>query len=136
MRIPEPALKIEFRGDQPKRLDPADQNGDNGGDDGDGEIVIELADRLDEGPAIGAEHQDAVGRVDQRHAGGEQCRKGQDRPDRQALGRLRRGDGQQADLGRRVEAQTEEKPDRQHLPALVDQSGKAAERSGRSIRDC
>ena len=39
------------------------------------DVLIEIADRLDEGPAIGAEHDDAVGGVDERHAGGEQGRK-------------------------------------------------------------
>ena len=46
---------------------------------GDGHVVVELADRLHERPAIGAEHQHAVGRVDQRHAGGEQRREHHDR---------------------------------------------------------
>ena len=34
------------------------------------QVVVELAHRLDEGPAISADHQIAVSGVDQRHARG------------------------------------------------------------------
>ena len=87
------------------------------GDRGDGEIVPNLADRIEERPAIGADHQHAVGGVDQRHAGGEQRRKNHDGADGHAAGRLAGGDGEQADFGRGVETQPEQEADREHLPA-------------------
>jgi hypothetical protein len=34
----------------------------------DGEVVIEFADRLHEGPPVSTEHQHAIGRIDQHHA--------------------------------------------------------------------
>ena len=64
-------------------MPPTERHHDRDG--GDGQVVIELADRLDEGPAIGADHEDAVGGVDQRHAGGEQRREDQMAPRRHAL---------------------------------------------------
>ena len=86
---PERAVQIQLVADEAERFDAADQHRHQHRNERDGEIVIELADRLDEGPAIGAEHQHAVGGVDQRHAGGEQRRENHDRPDRQALAPLR-----------------------------------------------
>ena len=52
--------------------------------------------RLHESPAIGAEHQHAIGRIDERHAGGEQRRKHQKRAEGRAGCGLGRGDAEQA----------------------------------------
>ena len=37
-------------GEESERLDAADGEGDDYGDEGDGEVVVELADGFDEGP--------------------------------------------------------------------------------------
>src|ERR671918_1467424 len=126
-RIPEGALQPELVADQAERFDPTDDQRRDHGDEGDGEVVVELADRLHEGPAVGAKHDDAIGRVHQRHAGGEQRREDQDRPDRQAPPSPARRDAKEAHFGRRVEAQAEEEPERIHVPAPLDQSEETAE---------
>ena len=61
-------------------------------------------------------------RVHQRHARGEKRRENHDRPDGQSLRGLRRGNAEQADLRRGVEAEAEEKADEIHLPAMIDQA--------------
>ena len=76
---------------------------------------------------IGAEHQNAVRRVDQRHPGREQRRKHHDRPDGEPVRRLRRRDAQQRNLGRGVEAEAEQKSQRKHLPALGDNAKQRTE---------
>ena len=81
---------------------------------------------MDEGPAVGAEHEDAVGGIDEAHAGGEENGEDEDGPDRQALRRLRGGNSEQADLGGGVEAQAEEESERIHLPAAVDGADEGA----------
>src|SRR5579871_4380378 len=58
--VPERSLQAELIADQAQSLDPADDDGHHHGHEGDGQVVEQLADRLHEGPAIGAQHQDAV----------------------------------------------------------------------------
>src|SRR5579875_446877 len=124
---PEGAADAEPVADEAERLDSADNHGDQHRGQGNGHVVIELADRLDEGPAIGAEHEDAVGGVDEAHAGGEEGREDEDRPNLEALGCSGGGNAQEADLGRRVEAEAEEKAERIHVPAPADQPEERAE---------
>src|SRR6202035_497883 len=93
-KIPETAFEAELAGDEAERLDAADQERDHDGDRGDGEIVPDLADRIEERPAIGADHQHAVGGIDQCHASGEQRRKNHDGADGHAAGGLAGGDGE------------------------------------------
>src|SRR6185437_15897272 len=119
---PHAAGERELVGDEPQRLDAADDERHDDRNEGDRHVVIELADGLDEGPAIGAEHQDAVGRIDERHAGGEERREGEDRPDRQPVRGLGGGDAEEADLRRRVEAEPEQEAERIHVPALADEA--------------
>src|SRR3984885_2419089 len=121
-RAPEPATLDEAQSiaDQIERLEAAPDHRDEDRHGGNGEIVIELADWLDEGPAIGPKHEDAVGRIEQSHAGREQRGKDQDRPDREALRRLTGRDAQQAHLRRRVEAEAEQDSEGIHLPAALD----------------
>jgi hypothetical protein len=96
---------------QVERFEPADDHGDNDGYPGDRQVIVELADRLEEGPAVGAEHQDAVGRIDQGHAGCEQRRKHHDRP----KSRPRRGE--------RVRMLERTGPLRRRVVRLVDNVG-------------
>ena len=111
------AFEAEFAGNQAERLDAADQQGDDDGNGRDSEIVPNLADRIEKCPAIGADHEHAVGGVDERHPGGEQRRENHDRAEGHAAGSLAGGDGEQADFGRGIEAEAEQKADREHLPA-------------------
>ena len=62
-----------------------------------------------------------------RHAGGEQGRKHQDRPDRKPCEACVGRDPEEADLGRRVEAEAEQDAERIHLPASLDQPEEPAE---------
>ena len=71
-------MQAEPVGDDAQDLDPADAKRDEHRNQRDVEVVVELADRLHVRPAVGAEHQDAVGRVHERHAGREQRRQDQD----------------------------------------------------------
>src|SRR5580700_2314113 len=59
-KIPEAAFEAELAGDEAERLNAADQERDHDGDRGDGEIVPNLANRIEKRPAIGADHQHAV----------------------------------------------------------------------------
>ena len=106
---------------QAEQLDAADGDGHHDRDRGDREIVVELAHRLHEGPAVGVEHQRAVGRVDQRHGRGEQRREDQHGPERQAVRGLAGRQAEQRDLRRRVEAQAEQEAEQQHVPGPRDQ---------------
>ena len=66
--------------------------------------------------------------VSNRHMpGGKEHRQGQDSPEGQAAGHGVPGQHQESHFGGRVEAQSEEHPDRVHLPRLVDPLGVAAE---------
>src|SRR5260221_497180 len=51
--VPETALQTEPVGQEPERLHAAHDRGDDHRHEGDGQVVVELADRLHEGPAIG-----------------------------------------------------------------------------------
>src|SRR5271154_3113479 len=64
-RVPETALKTELAGDQPERLDTADQKRDDDRDGRDGEVVPDLADRIEECPPVGAHHEHTVGGIDE-----------------------------------------------------------------------
>src|ERR1700722_7669868 len=130
-RAPKPAAvdEAQLSPDQIERLEAAYHYCNDDRNSGDGEIVIELADRLDEGPAISAEHKNAIGRIKQGHAGGKQSRKDQNRPDRKTLRRLGRRNAKKADLSRGVEAKAEQDAKRIHLPAALDQTKKAAEQA-------
>src|SRR6516225_6122989 len=57
--VPYSSDKTEPFHNQPQRLDRADPDGDRGGDARYRQIVIELANRVSERPAIGADHQHA-----------------------------------------------------------------------------
>src|SRR5438094_532768 len=71
---PEAARKRELRGGHLEQFDHADQERDGDREAGDGDVVIDLADRIGEGPAVGVAHEGAVGGVHQRHSGGEDDR--------------------------------------------------------------
>src|SRR5208282_3140783 len=64
-QVPEAAGKSELIGDEAERFDAADQHSDQDRNSGDGEVVPNLADRIEVRPAIGADHQHAVGGIDQ-----------------------------------------------------------------------
>jgi len=72
--FPKLARQLELGRDQTERFDAADQCGDGDRNSGDRQIVLELAQRVDEGPAIGADHENAVRGIDESHAGGKQRR--------------------------------------------------------------
>ena len=80
----EAASEMELVGQESEGLDAADDESDDDGDEGDGEVVVELAHRLDEGPAVSAEHKDVVGGVNERHAGGEEDREDEDGAERKS----------------------------------------------------
>lgn len=60
---PEPAFEAELVADQPKDFDAADKDGNYNRRRSDCQVVPELADRVDERPAVGAGHQHTVGGV-------------------------------------------------------------------------
>ena len=125
--VPEAAAQAELLGRDREQLDGADDERDRHRERGDGEVVIDLAHGLGEGPAVGEVHERAVDRVEQRHAGGEEHRQAEDRVPRQPGAGRARGQEEQRDLGRRVEAQAEEDAQRVHLPRLADRAREAPE---------
>ena len=115
---PPPSVRPELIADEVQRFEAADDKRHDNRHGGYGHVVVELADRLHERPAIGAQHQHAVRRVDQGHSGSEQGRKHHDRRERSTVGRLHRRNAEQRDFGRGVEPQAEQEPDREHVPAF------------------
>ena len=83
--IPESALRLESIREQTQRFNAADQHGYDNGHERNRKVVVELADRPDECPVVGAQHQHAVGRIDERHSGREQNRKDEHGADRHPL---------------------------------------------------
>src|SRR5882724_9101585 len=79
-RIPENALQLELARDQAEGFDAADHQSHQYRNRCDGEIVEKFAHRIAIRPPISAKHQHAVGGVNERHAGGKQRRKNQQRP--------------------------------------------------------
>ena len=112
---------MELRGHDAQDLDSAHHERDEDRDEGDVEVVVELADGLDVRPAVGPEHEDAVGRVDRAHPGREERGQDQDERDREVAGAGGGSQAEQRDLARRVEPEPEEDPERIHVPALADE---------------
>ena len=126
---PKLSLRPPIRSQHAEDLDGADDYGHEHRDQRDVHVVVELAHRLHERPAVRAEHEDAVGRIEQRHTDGEEQRKDQDVGDRHAFAGLQGRDPEHAHLGRRIEAEPEEHPQRVHLPARPDQSEQGFEKA-------
>src|ERR1700682_6251260 len=61
--IPEAAGEVELRGEQTEDLDGPDQHRDRDRQSGDGDVVVDLAHRLGECPAVGKVHERAIERV-------------------------------------------------------------------------
>ena len=120
--VPDPAGQAEPFGEDVEDLDPADRERDDHRHKRDVQVVVQLPDRLDVGPAIGAEHQDPVRRIDQRHARREECREDEDEHDRDVVGAGGRRETQEGDLARGVEPESEQDPERVHVPALADEA--------------
>ena len=122
-----PRLDAEPVDDQPGEHQHADDQGDGDRQQRDGQVVEDLAHRLEERPAVGPGHQHAVGGVEQAHAGGEQHRQDQDRVPGQHERRRPGREDQQGDLGGGVEAQAHQQPDRVEVPRLAHPPGHPAE---------
>ena len=112
---------MQLAGEQPGDLDGPDQEGGGDRQARDDDVVVHLAHRAGEGPAVGEVHEAPVQGVEQGHAPGEQQRQRQDGVPGQALGSGRGGGGQQQDLGGGVKADPEDEPDEEHVPGLGDQ---------------
>ena len=124
--VPDAAVRPSRSAEHRQQLDRADQQRDRHRQPGDREVVVDLAHRLGERPAVGEVHERAVDRVEQRHAGGEQDRQAEDRVERQAAARRAAGEHEQRDLGRGVEAQAEQHAERVHVPRPADRARRAA----------
>ena len=94
---------------------------------GDGEVVIDLADRFGEGPVVGEVHETAVDGVKEAHPGRKEDRERENGVEGKASDRGRSGQHQERHLGGGVEPQAEEHPNRVHLPGCVDPLGIPAE---------
>ena len=122
-----PRIDAEAVDDQPGEHDQPDDQGDGHRQQCDGQVVEDLAHRLEERPTVGPGHQDPVGRVEKTHAGREQHRQHEDRVPGQHERRRSGREHQQGDLGRGVEAQAHEQADRVEVPRLADPPGHAIE---------
>jgi hypothetical protein len=127
--VPEFSLEFELIADDTEDFDGADEEGDDDGDGGDGHVVIEFSQGVNEGPAISAEHEDSVGSVEQTHAGGEEQGEEENGPDGEALRGGGGGYTEEADLGSGVETEAEEEADTVHFPTMIDESENGAEDS-------
>jgi len=80
-------VEFELAVQDADELDGADQQRDGHGQAGDGEVVVDLADGVGEGPAVGDVHEGPVQGVEQAHPCGEQQRQHHDGVPGQARGR-------------------------------------------------
>ena len=117
----------QLLGQQAQQFDAADDQRDRHRQPGDRDVVVHLAHRLGERPAVGEIHERAVDGVQQAHARGEKNRKAQDRVPRQAGRGAGAGENEQRDFGGGVEAESEQHAEGIHLPRLRDRLGEAAE---------
>ena len=121
---------MELGGDERERFNSTNYERDEDRDEGDGEVVVELTDGFDEGPAVGAEHEDVVGGVNERHAGGEEDGEDEDGAERKSARGFGGGDAEEADFGCRVEAEAEEDAERIHVPTAADDGEHGPEEAG------
>ena len=105
----------------------ADREGHRDRQDRDGEVVVDLADRLEEGPRVGPRHQDPVEGVEEDHAGGEEHREGEDGVPRQREGSRPAGEHQQRDLRGGVEAEPHQETDGVEVAGAGDPLGRPLE---------
>src|SRR5262249_22962404 len=124
---PEPAAEPVLLPDEAEDLHGADEKRDEHRQPGDGQVVVDLADRAGEGPVVGEVHEAPVGGVEQAHAGGEQDGQRQDRVERQPAADRRAGQHQQRDLGGGVEPEPEQDADRVDLPGGIHPARERAE---------
>src|SRR5262249_41075455 len=124
--VPESALQAEAVRNQSKGLHAGDSERNGDRERCDHHVIHQLAPRILAGPTVGAQHQHTVERVDQGHAGGEQCRKHQDGGTRDFLGGLR-GQREQTDLTRGLETEREQETERKQVPAGRDKAEQGPE---------
>ena len=74
-QLQNPPLRLNFACQHLQQLNRADCPRNQDRDDGDGEVVVDFADWVEECPAVGEAHGDAVCGVNGYHAAGEQERK-------------------------------------------------------------
>jgi hypothetical protein len=122
-RVPERARELELGRNQAADLDRPDDERDGHRQTGDREVVKDLADRPGERPAVGEVHERAIDRVEQAHPCRKQDREAENGIPRQSRRARAAGDDEQGDLGRGVEAEAEEHPDRVHLRRFRDRPG-------------
>src|SRR5579859_626418 len=115
-----PPADVEPVGDDRDQLDGTDDQRDGDREPGDHDVVVDLAYWTGERPAVREVHEAAVDGVEQAHPRGEEYGQGQDRVPGQVEHRRPAREYQQGDLGRGVEPEPEQQPDRVHLPGLVD----------------
>lgn len=77
-RDPAEGRRVELVGDELEQHDRADRQCDRDREGGDAEVVEELARGIEDGPPVGAGHEQAVERVEERHPRGEQDWQDQD----------------------------------------------------------
>ena len=115
-----PRLDTEAVDQQAGEHDDADDQSDDHRQHRDGQVVVDLADRLQERPAVGPRHEDAVECVEQAHPRGEEHRQHQNRVPGQSEGGGPGGQYQQRHLGGGVEAQAHEQAYGVEVPGLAD----------------
>src|SRR5579875_1069444 len=121
--VPEPVAgrqAAHLPGEDAQGLDGADEEADRHGQTRDGEVVVHLAHRVEERPAVGDVHEHAIGRVHQGHAGREQDRQADDGVPRHVLRGVERRRGEDGLLRGGVESAPEEDADGVHVLFLVD----------------
>ena len=112
-------LDAEAVGEQAGEQDDADHQSDDHRQHRYGQVVVHLADRLEERPAVGPRHEDAVECIEQAHPGREQHGQHQDGIPGQRESRRSSGQYQQRHLRRRIEAKAHEQPHRVEVPGLA-----------------
>src|SRR5437660_8652378 len=106
--------------DNREDLNRSHDQGNQDRNQGDVQIVVEFAHRFDEGPTICSKHQDTISGIEQAHTCCEQHGEDEDEGNRKTFASFYRGNAQECNLGRSVEAKTEEQSNEVHFPALID----------------
>ena len=124
---PEPTGQVELARQEAEDFDGPDEERRHHRQARDHDVVIDLADRPRERPAVGEVHEAPVQRVEQAHTRREEDGQRQHGVERQPARHRRPRQHQQGDLGGGVEAEAEEHADRVDLPRRVDAPGERPE---------
>src|SRR5881409_63197 len=118
---PERALKIQLPRQHLQKLNTANNKRDKDRDDRNGQIIVDLPERLHKSPTVRHTHSHTVSRIDKYHSQSKHHRQYQNHPDRNRRSNPKtHSESKEKNLTRSVKPQAEEHADRVNLPWPLD----------------